>query len=165
MHITDIPDLGLDWLDASGERADVVLSTRVRLARNLQGHAFGPRARINDREAVLRQMRDRGLRAEALSRARLIELPDVDVRTREILLERRLISRDLLMEEGEVVRGSAVVVSPDGPLGVMVNEEDHLRIQAIVSGSGSTRRGARWIVWTRSSAGNSRTPSTPPTAS
>ncbi len=134
MHITDIPDLGLDWLDASGERADVVLSTRVRLARNLQGHAFGPRARINDREAVLRQMRDQGLRADALARARLVELTDVDARTREILLERRLISKDLLREDGDVVRGSAVVVSPDGPLGVMVNEEDHLRIQAIVSG-------------------------------
>jgi len=134
VDITDIPDLGLSWLDASGEQSDVVLSTRVRLARNLQGHAFGPRARINDREAVLRQVRDLGMRADALRPSRLVELPDLDLRTRAILLERRLISKDLLREDGEVVRGSAVVVSPNGPLGVLVNEEDHLRLQAIVSG-------------------------------
>jgi len=50
-----LPNHGLGWLDASGEHAGVVLSTRIRLARNLQGHAFGPRARVNDREAVLDQ--------------------------------------------------------------------------------------------------------------
>ena len=50
--LTAVPDSGLGWLDASGDHADIVLSTRVRLARNLQGHAFGPRARVNDREAV-----------------------------------------------------------------------------------------------------------------
>ncbi len=56
--LTTIPDYGLSWLEASGDHADIVLSTRVRLARNLQGHAFGPRARVNDREAVLRRFRE-----------------------------------------------------------------------------------------------------------
>ena len=56
-ELSQITDFGLDWLDASGGFADIVLSTRVRIARNLQGHAFGPRARVNDREAVLRQIR------------------------------------------------------------------------------------------------------------
>ena len=51
--LATIPDFGLGWLDASGDHADIVLSTRIRLARNLQGQAFGPRARVNDREAVL----------------------------------------------------------------------------------------------------------------
>ncbi|MDT8369182.1 MAG: protein arginine kinase [Longimicrobiales bacterium] len=131
---TSIPGLGLAWLDASGEHADIVLSTRVRLARNLQGHAFGPRARVNDREAILRQVRDLGLRADTLQRAHLWELSDLDGRARSILLERRLISKDLMGEGGEVVRGGGVVVSPDGPLGIMVNEEDHLRLQVLVSG-------------------------------
>ena len=35
-----IPDYGLSWLEASGDHSDIVLSTRVRLARNLQGHAL-----------------------------------------------------------------------------------------------------------------------------
>jgi protein arginine kinase len=134
MDLTSIPDLGLGWLDASGENSDVVLSTRVRLARNLQGHAFGPRARVNDREAVLGQVRDLGLRAEALRGGRLVQLADLDARTRDILLERRLISKDLLGEDGAPPRGAAVVVAHDAPLGVMVNEEDHLRLQSILSG-------------------------------
>ena len=57
--LTTVPDFGLGWLDASGDHSEIVLSTRVRIARNLQGHAFGPRARVNDREAVLKQMRAR----------------------------------------------------------------------------------------------------------
>ena len=68
-----VPDLGLSWLDASGDHAEIVLSTRVRLARNLQGHAFGPRARVNDREAVLTQVRRHADRIESLDGATVLQ--------------------------------------------------------------------------------------------
>src|SRR3989454_10169976 len=48
-----LPDGGIAWLDASGPKASIVLSTRIRLARNLQGYVFGQRARDADRTAVL----------------------------------------------------------------------------------------------------------------
>lgn len=132
---TTIPDYGLSWLEASGDHADIVLSTRVRLARNLQGHAFGPRARVNDREAVLRHFKDSCERAETLANGSLLEMPDIATRTRRILLERRLITRDLLGDEesGPPV-GTAVHLSSRDPVSVMVNEEDHLRVQSLVSG-------------------------------
>jgi protein arginine kinase len=132
---TTIPDYGLSWLEASGDHADIVLSTRVRLARNLQGHAFGPRARVNDREAVLRHFKDSCERAETLANGSLLEMPDIATRTRRILLERRLITRDLLGDEesGPPV-GTAVYLSSRDPVSVMVNEEDHLRVQSLVSG-------------------------------
>jgi protein arginine kinase len=134
-EFASIPDYGLSWLEASGDHADVVLSTRVRLARNLQGHAFGPRARVNDREAVLEQFRASAARCESLRGGTLMELPEANVRTRRILLERRLVSKDLLGEDdGEPSRGAAVHLSGDDPLSVMVNEEDHLRVQSLVSG-------------------------------
>jgi protein arginine kinase len=130
-----IPDHGLGWLEASGDHADIVLSTRVRLARNLQGHAFGPRARINDREAVLRRFKECTARAESLKGGTLMELPGMPVRTRRILLERRLVTRDLLGdEEAGPARGTAVHLSGLQPVSVMVNEEDHLRVQSLVSG-------------------------------
>lgn len=130
-----IPDHGLGWLEASGEHADIVLSTRVRLARNLQGHAFGPRARVNDREAVLRQFRQSIDRSDALRSGRLLEIPQVPERTRRILLERRLVTRDLLGIEGEdPPNGTAVHLSDREPVSVMVNEEDHLRVQSLLSG-------------------------------
>ncbi len=55
---TTIPDYGLSWLEASGDHSDLVLSTGVRLARNLQGHAFGARSRVNDRQAVLANFKE-----------------------------------------------------------------------------------------------------------
>lgn len=130
-----IPDYGLSWLEASGDHADIVLSTRVRLARNLQGHAFGPRARVNDREAVLHRFRASAERCASLRGGTLLEMAGADARTRRILLERRLVSRDLLGEEGDgPARGAAVHLSGADPLSVMVNEEDHLRVQSLVSG-------------------------------
>ena len=130
-----IPNHGLSWLEASGDHADIVLSTRVRLARNLQGHAFGPRARVNDREAVLQRFKESTARSEALRDGTLLELPDVAVRTRRILLERRLVTSDLLGDdEAGPARGTAVHLSALDPISVMVNEEDHLRVQSLVSG-------------------------------
>ena len=130
-----LPNHGLGWLDASGEHAGVVLSTRIRLARNLQGHAFGPRARLNDREAVLEQIRRAKDKVELLAGSTLLELPKLDSRSRGMLLERRLASRELL---GDVKTGpsraTAVLLAAQDPLSVMVNEEDHLRLQGLVSG-------------------------------
>ncbi len=134
-EIHSIRDFGLAWLDASGEFSDIVLSTRVRLARNLQGHAFGPRARLNDRTAVLDQVRSVSSRVDLLGNAEIQELRELDVRPRRILLERRLASRDLMGENGSLPDpGTAVVLAPDRPVSIMVNEEDHLRLQALVSG-------------------------------
>jgi protein arginine kinase len=130
-----IPDFGLGWLDASGPASDIVLSTRVRLARNLQGNAFGPRARVNDREAVLSRVAGAISRSGQLSGATLWELHKVESRTRKILLERRLVSEELLGgKKGEPKPGAGVVLSAREPISIMVNEEDHLRLQSLLSG-------------------------------
>ncbi len=130
-----LPDYGLDWLDASGDHSDVVLSTRVRLARNLQGHAFGPRARVNDREAVLEQTKRAADKVGLLKGSTLLELLELDHRSRRILLERRLASRELLGDvKAGPARATGVLLASEDPLSVMINEEDHLRIQGLVSG-------------------------------
>jgi protein arginine kinase len=128
-------DYGLDWLDASGDHADIVLSTRVRLARNLQGHAFGPRARVNDREAVLEQVKRAVGAIEALKSYRLAELSGMEHRSRQMLLERRMASRELIGDpKNGPASSTAVVLSGSEPLSIMVNEEDHLRLQGLRSG-------------------------------
>jgi len=132
---TTIPDYGLSWLEASGDHSDIVLSTRVRLARNLQGHAFGTRARVNDRQAVLANFKEVFERSESLMKGTLLEMKDLGPRARRILLERRLVTSDLIGKtEGDLPAGTAVHFSHRDPLSVMVNEEDHLRVQSLLSG-------------------------------
>ena len=58
LDLTLLPDGGASWLDASGEHADIVISTRIRLARNLEGYAFTPRARDGERLRILTQVRE-----------------------------------------------------------------------------------------------------------
>lgn len=136
--MSNLPELGnpgLGWLDASGEHADIVLSTRVRLARNVQGHAFGPKARVNDRIAVLDRMKRALERVPTLRDAAIAEVAELESRTRRLLLERRMASRELVGENGMGSgEGSALVLGTDEPFSIMVNEEDHLRLQTLSSG-------------------------------
>ena len=53
-----LPDGGVSWLDASGEQSDIVLSTRIRLARNVEGFAFTTRARDGERLRILSKVRE-----------------------------------------------------------------------------------------------------------
>ncbi len=133
--LTTIPDHGLGWLDASGPHSDIILSTRVRVARNLQGLPFGTRIPPRDRRTVLDRVRQAAGRLEPLQHSVLLELEELAPRTRRILLERRLVSRDLVGGgRDRPVSGAAVLLSGREPLSIMVNEEDHLRIQSMASG-------------------------------
>jgi protein arginine kinase len=127
---------GLDWLDASGDFPDIVLSTRVRLARNLQGYPFGPKARPHDRIRVNEALRELLPRIAPLKAATVLDIPDLPSRSRALLLERRLASRELVGESGlrSPAAGSALVLAPGARVSVMVNEEDHLRLQTLFSG-------------------------------
>src|SRR2546429_8777281 len=69
-----LPDGGIGWLDASGPKASIVLSTRIRLARNLQGHVFGQRAGDADRTAVLTRVTEAGAASDRLGGAGTVPL-------------------------------------------------------------------------------------------
>jgi protein arginine kinase len=128
------PDVGLGWLEGTGAHSDIVLSTRVRLARNLQGHAFATRIRDAERQEILERVRG-AVQTTALGGGAGYELAAMPPLGRRILHERHLVSRELAGLAGESpVRGAGLFMGPEDALGVMVNEEDHLRLQAILSG-------------------------------
>jgi protein arginine kinase len=134
LDVTALSDFGLGWLEGSGPHADIVLSTRVRLARNLQGHAFSPRIRNAERESILEQVR-RAADASSMKGGIALDIAELSPLSRRVLHERHLISRELAGEDGGTPpRGAGLVMGPRDTLGVMVNEEDHLRLQALVSG-------------------------------
>ena len=134
LDLSLLPDGGVSWLDASGEHADIVLSTRVRLARNLEGFAFGNRAREGERLRVLAAVRDAVGESPAIGPSVLVRVDQLMPEERFLLHERHLVSKELAgLDPAHPVRSGAAVFLGDG-LGVMVNEEDHLRIQAVRSG-------------------------------
>ena len=117
------------WLDELPEKG-VVISTRVRLARNLNKRFFPQRASVEERKAireeivpVLRQCLKRFKPAEYL----MSETPPIE---REVLKERHLISRELASGVPE----SVVIVSEDERISIMINEEDHIRMQFFDAG-------------------------------
>jgi protein arginine kinase len=129
-----LPDGGVRWLDASGKHSDIVLSTRIRLARNLEGYAFTARARDGERLRVLGQVRDALSTLPVLRDSVLYRLDELSPTDRALLHERHLVSKELAgLDAQHPLRSGAAVFLSDG-LGVMVNEEDHLRLQALRSG-------------------------------
>ncbi len=129
------PEAGLEWLDAAGPNSDIVLSTRVRLARNLQGFKFGPRADEADRAEVLRLARGAATQTDELKGASALVIPELEPAARQLLLERHLVSRELVGQEGATPHSDAALLLGAGrPVSVMVNEEDHLRLQSLVGG-------------------------------
>lgn len=122
---------GGEWLRGEGRDSDVVLSSRVRIARNYAGFPFVSRARREDRAQIL-TIAQRDVMQSGLSPQMMwVDLNEVSAVERSVLVERHLISKQ--HAKGDEPRAVAVS-SPDERLSIMVNEEDHLRLQVIRSG-------------------------------
>lgn len=134
MDLSLLPDGGMGWLDASGPNSDVVLSTRIRLARNIEGYAFTGRARDGERLRVLAQARQAVEAVPSLAGAVTYRVDELLPTDRALLHERHLVSKELAgLDPQHPLRSGAAVVLGDR-LGLMINEEDHLRLQALRSG-------------------------------
>ncbi len=133
LDLSNLADFGLGWLEASGPSSDIVLSTRVRLARNLQGHAFSPRIRDAERRQIFEQIRQ-AAEQTALKGGIALDVAALSPLSRRVLLERHLISRELAGEQGAPPHGAGLFLGPNDTIGLMVNEEDHLRLQVLASG-------------------------------
>jgi len=108
----------------------IAVSCRVRLARNLRGVKFPDWADETERRRIFDRVAPWLAREAGIEGARIVAVGDLDEVTRDLLCERHLISRDLA-ERGS---GAGLVASADERVAVMINEEDHLRIQVIEPG-------------------------------
>jgi protein arginine kinase len=133
-ELRGLPEGGLGWLDASGPDSDIVLSTRIRLARNLATHHFAIRADEHDRDAVLEAVRVAAEATQQLGDGSLVPIPDLEPHIRQVLYERHLVSKELVATAEHDGNAAALLLSRDEAISVMVNEEDHLRLQCLVSG-------------------------------
>ncbi|MDI3316719.1 MAG: protein arginine kinase [Bacillota bacterium] len=120
------------WLTGSGPAADVVVSSRVRLARNLRPYPFPTKLSPEQARHVIDEVRAalNALPPTRSGRLELVELQALEPLERLVLVEKHLISPQLATTE----LPAAVAVDPSESLSLMVNEEEHLRLQSLASG-------------------------------
>ena len=129
--VSDLIGRGCSWLHSPGEHSGIVVSSRIRLARNVAGSAFHRKlTRPRQQELVERLIESLARAAPWGKDALVAQLPKLSEAERQALVERQLISREL----AAVKRPAAVCVSADEVHSVMINEEDHLRLQVIQAG-------------------------------
>jgi protein arginine kinase len=124
-----IPSTG-EWLRGTGPESDVVVSTRIRLARNLAAFPFTNRASAHQRAEIEALLRDRLGKLDPLPPVQYASLGGLPLLDRQFLVERQLVSRELANGDGP--RG--VAFDDRESVSIMVNEEDHLRLQVMRSG-------------------------------
>lgn len=119
-----------EWLRGVGPMHDIVISTRIRLARNVRGFSFLPRATADMRREIAETVKVATRRAQLPEGLIQIDVDQLDELDRTLLVERHLISR----QHAEGTGARWVVFHPDEASAIMINEEDHLRIQVMRSG-------------------------------
>lgn len=119
-----------EWLRGDGPHNSIVISSRVRIARNLGGFPFPGWGKKADRVAVLDCVKPAVEALPEMNDAYSMFSHDLSALEKQVLVERHLISR----EHAAKGAGSAVVMNRKQTLSIMINEEDHLRMQAIRSG-------------------------------
>jgi protein arginine kinase len=125
-----LPTLG-EWLRGTGPESDVVVSTRIRLARNVAGFPFANRAAPAQKAEIEAKLREAIAKADLTDKLEYIGVSGMNPLDRQFLVERQLISREL----ANVLEGPrGVAFDSAESVAVMVNEEDQLRIQVMRSG-------------------------------
>ncbi|MFM7135660.1 MAG: ATP--guanido phosphotransferase, partial [Planctomycetota bacterium] len=119
-----------EWLKGTGPESDIVMSSRVRLARNLAQFPFVGRATEQDRAEIERFLRERIATAPVGQSLEYIDVGRLEEIDRQFLVERQLISR----EHAEAQGARSVAIDRLEQVSLMINEEDHLRIQCMHSG-------------------------------
>ena len=118
------------WMSTNAPHTDVALSSRVRLARNLGDIPFPNQASLTDLARVAEKVEKAVSQVPELSRLEVMRLSEASVLDRHILAEKHLISP----QHAEGAENRLAIIADDESVSVMVNEEDHIRIQTLLPG-------------------------------
>lgn len=130
MNLDELARTSGEWLRGSGPESDIVISTRIRLARNLANFPFISRANDTDRAEIEQTLCHAVATLREEGQLEYLDVESLTGLDRQFLVERQLISREHAESEG--ARG--VAIDPNERVSLMINEEDHLRIQVMHSG-------------------------------
>ena len=127
--ITEMVDGPVRWLEGAAPLADRILSTRVRFARNIAGVRFPGRAIDEELSALADRVTEIAMGTATFDDGGAVRIAELTILDRQFLLERHLISHDLVNSDNR-----ALVLSQDERESILLNEEDHVRIQALRPG-------------------------------
>jgi protein arginine kinase len=129
-HFTD--NALSDWMKGDGPDSDIVISSRIRIARNLRPYSFPMLATNQQSKEVLDQVEQasKSDELETISRFEFVHLSEMKELEKMVLVEKHLISPALANDS----RNGAVMLNENESISIMVNEEDHLRIQCMSPG-------------------------------
>lgn len=120
------------WMNQDGPESDIVLSSRIRLARNLKEASFPTVFTSEEGKKVLKKVEDRmaGQYLSGLGTLEMVKMNDLKPLEKEVLVEKHLISPLLAKESDQ----GACLISENEEVSIMINEEDHVRIQCLFPG-------------------------------
>lgn len=130
MQLNDFLKHTSEWLKGTGPNSEIVISSRVRLARNLEKLPFPHWASKVQGEKILNTIADATTKCDYLKTATLFKLADLDSVDKQFLVERHLMS----LEHAQKTNHKAVAIDDEEIVSIMINEEDHIRLQVMQSG-------------------------------
>jgi protein arginine kinase len=130
MKINDLLNHISEWLKGTGPHSDIVISSRIRLARNLRNIRFPHCADKLSSQQVMDMVKSVIEKINYLKKAVFLKLEDLDAIDKQFLIERHLMS----YEHVKTPNHKALVFDENEIIGIMINEEDHLRMQVMQSG-------------------------------
>jgi protein arginine kinase len=130
MKLDDLINRNCEWLKGTGPNSNIVISSRIRLARNLMRLPFSHWADKKQKEEVLKKVKEALAFSNYTKGTMLLNMTDLNNLDKQFLIERHLISKEHALRADH----KAVVVGDKEILSIMINEEDHLRTQVMQSG-------------------------------
>lgn len=130
MQLNDLINHTSEWLKGTGPNSDIVISSRIRLARNLDKFAFPQWANKKQSEQALKTIIEAILKVDYLKKTTQFIMVDLDAVDKQFLVERHLMSLD----HAQKTNSKAVLIDDEEIISIMINEEDHIRMQVMQSG-------------------------------
>ncbi|MEA3306152.1 MAG: ATP--guanido phosphotransferase, partial [Candidatus Omnitrophota bacterium] len=130
MRLNDLVKQTGEWLKGKGRDADIVISSRIRFARNVNGYPFCHWSSAGEKEEVLSLIKSALENSKYMKRALFVKMKELNDIDKQFLVERHLMS----IEHASKDESKALAVDEKEIISIMINEEDHIRAQAIQSG-------------------------------
>ena len=119
----------MNWYVQNGKESDVVLSSRVRLSRNIKGYPFTNRCTEEELKEIYNKIKE--ITPLIGYNLKFLSMKDMDSLTKQSLVEKHIISPDFAKTR---IPYTAIIVNDDENICIMINEEDHIKLQVFTSG-------------------------------